>query len=357
MSNLPPLKRHFGDRWLISGRVGKIGYIWVRTFNPAKATLGPDRKMTTMLRAALKGLGDTEGLILDLQSNGGGRVSASDPFLGHFLKKRQSYKWGGNARKSRVIRPGRPRYDGRLVAIVDERSASGGEWAARILRDAGRATVIGGTTVGAEAAVHTSTGPDGSVLKYSAWPMVEPGVTPFQAKGIVVDEFLPLTIEDIRAHGVEQAQDSVRRARFAAALEALGAPASDLDTLMSLAVEGETRPMLDHPAFHHTPTLGQFARDGKWEQAWCFSAAEFPDQEQVLDYCAGAEELAFEVFYGEPFVGARASGTAAEVREFALRCLAAFVWLKDGSSCLHHILGADEAVESCGSVAYAEIGR
>ncbi|MFT5292163.1 MAG: C-terminal processing protease CtpA/Prc, partial [Planctomycetota bacterium] len=230
MSNLPPLKRHFGDRWLISGRVGKIGYIWVRTFNPAKATLGPDRKMTTMLRAALKGLGDTEGLILDLQSNGGGRVSASDPFLGHFLKKRQSYKWGGNARKSRVIRPGRPRYDGRLVAIVDERSASGGEWAARILRDAGRATVIGGTTVGAEAAVHTSTGPDGSVLKYSAWPMVEPGVTPFQAKGIVVDEFLPLTIEDIRAHGVEQAQDSVRRARFAAALEALGAPASDLDT-------------------------------------------------------------------------------------------------------------------------------
>lgn len=236
--NLPPPSKHFGKDWLVSGRVGKVGYIRVRTFDPEIATLGPDGKMTTMLRAALKELKDAESIILDFQGNGGGLVAASDPFLGHFLNKTQRYKWG-NSGGTRTIRAQSPRYKMPLVALVDADSASGGEWAARILRDAGRAIVIGGRTAGAEAAVHTSNGPDGSVVKYSAWPMVEKGVVPFQEKGIDVDHFLPLTIADVQEHGVKLARDRVLRARYAKALEVLGAPASDLDALMALAAQGE----------------------------------------------------------------------------------------------------------------------
>lgn len=240
VSNLPPPPKHFGKDWIVTGRIGKIGYIRIRTFDPEIATLGPDGKMTTMLRAALKELKDTDGLILDFQGNGGGLVAASDPFLGHFLSKTQRYAWGNSGGKTRIIRPRSPRYRKPLVALVDARSASGGEWAARILRDAGRAVVIGGRTSGAEAAVHTSNGPDGSVVKFSAWPMVEQGVVPFQEKGIEVDHFLPLTVEDLHEYGVDVAVDRILRARYAKALEVLGAPASDFETLMTLASHGDS---------------------------------------------------------------------------------------------------------------------
>lgn len=236
-SNIPPPPKHFGEDWLVTGRVGSIGYMHVKTFDPEKATLGPDGKMTTMLRAALAELGDTSGLILDFQGNGGGMVAASDPFLGNLLERSLSYRWGNSDGKSRVIRPRKPCYAGEIVAIVNEHSASGGEWAARILRDAGRATVVGGPTAGAEAAVHESKGPDGSVVAFSAWPMVEPGVTPFQGTGIELDHALPLTIEAVRAQGFEQALAQVRRARFAKALELLSAPLGGLEALVALADE------------------------------------------------------------------------------------------------------------------------
>ncbi len=83
--------------------------------------------------------------------------------------------------------------------------------------------------------MHTSEGPDGSVVRFSASPMVEPGVTPFQETGIELDHALPLTIEDVRAHGIEEALERVRRARFGKALEVLGAPVGDLDAFVALA--------------------------------------------------------------------------------------------------------------------------
>ncbi len=237
VSNLPPPTKHFGEGWLVTGRVGSIGYMHVKTFDPTLGTLGPEGKITTMLRAALKELHDTDGLILDFQGNGGGLVAASDPFLGNILERRLSYRWGNSDGQTRVITPRKPRYPGDIVTIVDERSASGGEWAARILRDAGRAVVVGGTTAGAEAAVHTSTGPDGSVVNFSAWPMVEPGIQPFQGTGIELDHALPLTIEAVRAHGLDQALANVLRARLAKALELLGAREGDLGALVALADE------------------------------------------------------------------------------------------------------------------------
>ncbi|MEM7307429.1 MAG: S41 family peptidase [Planctomycetota bacterium] len=234
-SNLPPPEKHFGERWLVTGRVGSVGYLRVRTFDPKLATLGPDGKMTTMLRAALAELKDTSGLILDLRGNGGGLVAASDPFLGNLVTRTQRYRWGNSGGKARVIRPRTPRYRGDVVALVDGRSASGGEWAARILRDAGRATVIGERTAGAEAAVKRSEGPDGSVVTFSAWPMAEPGARSFQEVGIELDHALPLTVADVRALGFEAARARVERARLKKALEVLGAPADGLESLLVLA--------------------------------------------------------------------------------------------------------------------------
>ena len=87
--------------------------------------------------------------------------------------------------------------------------------------------------------MHKSEGPDGSVVSFSAWPMIEPGITPFQEQGIELDHALPLTIEDARAHGLDEAIARVRRARFAKALEVLGAPADDIDALVAMADEAD----------------------------------------------------------------------------------------------------------------------
>ena len=105
------------------------------------------------------------------------------------------------------------------------------------MRDAGRAIVIGERTAGAEAAVHRSEGPDGSVVTFSAWPMTEPGVTPFQEVGVQLDHDLPLTVRSVRAVGIDKALEQIRRARLRKALEVLGAPASHLDALFALASE------------------------------------------------------------------------------------------------------------------------
>ena len=239
VTNVPPPKTHFGERWVVAGRVGSIGYLRVKTFQPKRATLNPAGKMAPILRARLKELLDTDCLILDLQGNGGGIVSASDPFLSHFLEKRASYAWGNSGGRTRRLNPRSPRCAGAVVVLVDERTGSGGEWAARILRDAGRATVVGGRTLGAEAAIHTSTAADGSALTFSRWPMTEPGVTPFQDKGVELDHALPLTIEEVRSHGYEQALARVRRARFAKALEILCWSEDALDAVLQLADESD----------------------------------------------------------------------------------------------------------------------
>ena len=99
--------------------------------------------------------------------------------------------------------------------------------------------MVGGPTLGAEAAVHKSEGSDGSTIQFSAWPMAEPGVTPFQSQGVELDHALPLTIEAVRQHGYDEALRQVRRARLAKALEVLGAPAGDLDALVELADEAD----------------------------------------------------------------------------------------------------------------------
>lgn len=234
-SNVPPPREDLGDRWVVSGRIGSLGYLRVRTFQPSRAGLGSAAELAGALRTRLEQLLDTDALILDLQGNGGGRVSASDPFLAHFLEQRVRYAWGNAGGRARVVAPRSPRYGGAVVVLVDERTGSGGEWSARILRDAQRAQVVGGRTLGAEAATSTSVASDGSRITYSHWPMAEPGVRPFQDDGVQVDHSIALTIEAVRAHGYEDAVARVRRARYRKALEVLERPREAIDALLRLA--------------------------------------------------------------------------------------------------------------------------
>ncbi len=88
--------------------------------------------------------------------------------------------------------------------------------------------------------------------------------------------------------------------------------------------------MLQHlTLFHGAPNLGQFAKNGAWEQAWSFLCDGLPDERSVRTYLDQSTEVAFEAFWEDAFFGARFTGEAAVAECFAIKCVQA---LRAGSS-------------------------
>jgi C-terminal processing protease CtpA/Prc len=89
-------------------------------------------------------------VILDLRGNGGGSVAAlrelvSRTFDREILVAQEKLR-GRETRE--VARPARSRFDGRLIVLVDSRSASAAEMFARIVQIEKRGTVLGDRTSG-----------------------------------------------------------------------------------------------------------------------------------------------------------------------------------------------------------------
>jgi hypothetical protein len=95
--------------------------------------------------------------------------------------------------------------------------------------------------------------------------------------------------------------------------------------------------MISHPAFKALPNLGQFAKNGVWEDAWAFPQHTLPSHAQISDYLAGTTEIAFEAFFGDAFFGARFHGGAQDVAQFASSCVNAMCAAADGASFFSHI--------------------
>ena len=87
-------------------------------------------------------------LILDLRGNTGGSLEVAERVAGLFLPNGSPLSQGAR-NGTHVSRSGcEPVWDGPMVVIVDERTMSGGELIAAVLKDNGRAMVIGETTAG-----------------------------------------------------------------------------------------------------------------------------------------------------------------------------------------------------------------
>ncbi len=91
-----------------------------------------------------------DGIILDLRNNGGGSLRDVIKMSGFFIEEGPIVQVKSRSQKPEVLMDVDPRvqYDGPLVVMVNEFSASASEILAAALQDYGRAVIVGNTTFG-----------------------------------------------------------------------------------------------------------------------------------------------------------------------------------------------------------------
>ncbi len=91
-----------------------------------------------------------KALIIDLRGNGGGAVDTLQFLLGGLFDKEVKIgdRVGRDDHKPVVTKPGKSRFDGKLVVLVDSRSASASELFARVVQIEKRGTVLGDLSSG-----------------------------------------------------------------------------------------------------------------------------------------------------------------------------------------------------------------
>jgi carboxyl-terminal processing protease len=89
-------------------------------------------------------------LIVDLRGNGGGSVEVLSLLLGRMFdhEVKMADRVGRSARSPQVTKVASPRFDGKLIVLVDSRSASAAEIFARVVQIEKRGTVLGDVSSG-----------------------------------------------------------------------------------------------------------------------------------------------------------------------------------------------------------------
>jgi carboxyl-terminal processing protease len=140
----------------------KIGYIFIPSFF--------DETLPKQIENALNEFGPLDGLILDVRMNGGGSSSVAYPILeffadgklGDFVSRddARALEIDANEIQNSQTVP--------LVVMVSEDTVSFGEIFAGVLRDAGRAKVVGETSLGNVEVLHGFDFEDGSQIWLAA---------------------------------------------------------------------------------------------------------------------------------------------------------------------------------------------
>jgi C-terminal peptidase prc len=192
--------------------------------------------LSTALHGALR---RTHGLVLDLRNNGGGDAEAMAGVASYFLPTAtglgEFMNRSGNVALSletgtwSLLSADRPtRLDVPVVILTSDRTSSAAEILVAALKDAQRATVIGGETCGCVLAIRTRHAlPDGGELDLSELDYRTAQHVRLEGRGVTPDQKVSLTRQDLyagRDRGVEIALTRLKGLGANSALQSVPAP-------------------------------------------------------------------------------------------------------------------------------------
>ena len=137
-----------------------IGYIRIGNFGATTY----EEFMKDMAKLSAEGMKD---LIIDLQDNGGGYLQASVMLINEFLDKGDMivYTEGRSTPRRDYVADGSKTFDGRVVVLVNEYSASASEITAGAFQDQDRGLIVGRRTFGKGLVQRPIEFDDGSMIR------------------------------------------------------------------------------------------------------------------------------------------------------------------------------------------------
>ena len=134
----------------------KIGYIFIPSFF--------DETLPEQIKNALNQFGKLDGLILDLRMNGGGSSSVTYPILEFFINGRLGQFVSRNEARALEIEANEIQNSQTvpLIVMVSKDTVSFGEIFAGVMKDSGRAKIVGETSLGNVEVLHGFDFEDGS---------------------------------------------------------------------------------------------------------------------------------------------------------------------------------------------------
>lgn len=158
---------------------------------------------------AMDELRGADGIVIDLRGNPGGLAAMLMGISGHFVGERKSlgvmktrdseFRFVANPRLVNLAGERVHTYTGPVAILMDSMSGSASECFAGGMQSIGRARVFGQTSMGQALPALFDRLPNGDVLIHAYGDFVTADGTRLEGRGVVPDETVPLTREDLLA--------------------------------------------------------------------------------------------------------------------------------------------------------------
>lgn len=146
------MEETFAKSAIIQSKDGPIGYVYLPEFYADFNRSGNGRRCFIDVAIEVEKLNKSgvTGIILDLRNNGGGSLDDVVQMSGLFIDKGPIVQVKGNGNRAQQMNDEHPGvlYDGPLVILVNQGSASASEILAAAMQDYKRAVIVGSTTFG-----------------------------------------------------------------------------------------------------------------------------------------------------------------------------------------------------------------